>query len=98
MTKKTKEIGRKIAEKLKSIKEKEKVLRTLKKEKEIRDIESNLNERIEKLKMERPTFMKKLGRGISTIGKNVERTFRSQLKKERQSSQDKNLVGLLNRI
>ena len=71
MTKKTKEIGRKIGMQLKEIKQQEKALRTLEKEKEVRDRREKLNMQIKALKKQRPTFFKKAWKVSKTIGKGL---------------------------
>ena len=73
----TKSVGRKIAKDIAEIKQQQKILRTLKKEAEIRKKKENLSKRILKLKKQRPSIAKSVGR---SIGKGVKSTF-EQLKK-----------------
>jgi len=73
MGKKTKEIGSKIARQLKEIKEQEKAVRTLLKEKEVRERQEKLSKEIKGLKAQRPTFFKKALKVGKTIGKGIRR-------------------------
>ena len=71
MTKKTKEVGRKIAKQLYEIKEQEKAIRTLEKEKDVRERQEGLKKRIRELKKQRPTIFRKVIKAGKTIGKGI---------------------------
>ena len=73
MVKKTffKKTGRKLGRELKEIKLKEKEVRALEKEKEIRDRRETLNKKIRTLKGQKPSFIKGVGRVARASGRGI---------------------------
>ncbi len=67
----TKSVGQKIAKDLRDITRQEKVARTLEKEKEVRLKRQKLDERVMKLKAERPTAFKTIGKGLVNVGRAI---------------------------
>lgn len=65
----TKEVGKSIARDLVEIKRREKVLRTLEKEEDIRGKKEEIGRKIQLVKSKRPTLGKKIFRGVKRTGK-----------------------------
>ena len=111
MTKKTKEIGTKIGMRLRQIKAQEKALRTLRKEKEVREKSLKLAIQIKQLKSQRPTFLKKalkvgkrIGKGISQVAV-AQRTAAEKIKKKKPLKyknvpiqKEEDIMDLVNRL
>ena len=87
--KKSKAIGKKIGIRLRGINLKEKQLRTLLKEKEVRLKEQKLGQEIKALKRERPTVLKKItkgtAKGFKVLGDVGGVILKSQTKKTKSS-------------